>query len=69
MPHRSSLHDLRCLPGFVVAVWSNAALASQGPGIAPGTASAAVQTLMAILVYGTAAAAIMVALLRGMRRR
>lgn len=32
--------------------------ASQGPGIAPGTASASLQLTMAIMVYGLSAAAI-----------
>jgi hypothetical protein len=36
-------------------LWSGAALASQGPGGGPGTASHFTQLAMAILVYGTAA--------------
>lgn len=34
------------------ALWSSAALASQGPGGGMGTASSLTQTVMAVLVYG-----------------
>ena len=55
----------------VAALWSSAALASQGPGGGMGTASSLTQTVMAVLVYGMSAiivgAALIVAVLR--RRR
>src|SRR4029453_6493691 len=37
------------------ALWSGAALASQGPGGGMGTASSLTQTVMAVLVYGMSA--------------
>jgi hypothetical protein len=37
------------------ALWSNTALASQGPGGGMGTASPLTQTVMAVLVYGVSA--------------
>jgi hypothetical protein len=53
------------------ALWSGAALASQGPGGGMGTASPLTQTVIAVLVYGMSAiivgAALIVAVLR--RRR
>jgi hypothetical protein len=35
--------------------WADAAFASQGPGVAAGTASSLTQSMMAILVYGASA--------------
>lgn len=35
--------------------WANAALASQGPGVGPGSASPVTQLAMAIIVYGISA--------------
>ena len=40
----------------------DAAHASQGPGVTPGTASAFVQAAMAFVVYGCSAATILTAL-------
>ena len=37
------------------AILTNAAIASQGPGGGPGTASSFTQLTMAIIVYGTSA--------------
>src|SRR5437879_11913769 len=37
---------------IAIALWSSAALASQGPGGGMGTASPLTQTVMAVLVYG-----------------
>jgi hypothetical protein len=51
--------------------WASAAFASQGPGGGPGTASAAMQLAMAILVYGASAlviAAGLIGAVRGARR-
>jgi hypothetical protein len=35
-----------------VLIWADAAVASQGPGVAAGTASGLTQAIKAILVYG-----------------
>jgi hypothetical protein len=48
---------------------STTAFASQGPGIAPGTAGAMTQLGMAIIVYGGSAAIIAIGLLRALRHR
>jgi hypothetical protein len=45
------------------------ALASQGPGGGPGTASAITQLAMAILVYGASAAIIAAGLIGALRQR
>jgi hypothetical protein len=45
------------------------ALASQGPGGGPGTASSSTQLAMAIIVYGTAALAVGIGLIGVARRR
>jgi hypothetical protein len=49
--------------------WANATLASQGPGVGPGTASGFTQLAMAIIVYGTSALVVGVALIGAARRR
>src|ERR1700738_2574189 len=43
--------------------WANAAVASQGPGVGPGTASSFTQLAMAVIVYGTSALVVGVALI------
>ena len=48
---------------------ANAALASQGPGTAPGTASPFTQLVMAIIVYGTSALVVGAGLIGAARRR
>jgi len=48
---------------------ANAALASQGPGTGPGTASPITQLVMAILVYGTSALLVGAGLIGAARRR
>jgi hypothetical protein len=45
------------------------ALASQGPGGGPGTASAITQLVMAILVYGASAAIVAAGLIGALRHR
>ncbi len=45
------------------------ALASQGPGILPGTASPITQTVMAVLVYGLSAAIVAFGLIGAVRKR
>lgn len=44
------------------------AYASQGPGVSPGTASAALQLTMAIVVYGSCAAAIAAGVIGAFRK-
>jgi hypothetical protein len=51
------------------ALWSSAALASQGPGGGMGTASPLTQTVMAVLVYGISAIIVGAALIVAVRRR
>jgi hypothetical protein len=48
---------------------ANAALASQGPGGGPGTASPFTQLIMAIIVYGTSALVVGAGLIGAARRR
>jgi hypothetical protein len=48
---------------------ANAALASQGPGVGPGTASPVTQLVMAIIVYGTSALVIGAGLIGAARGR
>ena len=48
--------------------WAGRALASQGPGAKPGTASGLTQLAMAILVYGTLALIVGIALIGAARR-
>jgi hypothetical protein len=52
----------------VSLLWANAALASQGPGGGPGTASGFTQLTMAVLVYGASALVVGAGLI-GMARR
>ncbi len=51
------------------AWWTNAALASQGPGGGMGTASHLTQVAMAILVYGASALVVAVGLIGAARRQ
>jgi hypothetical protein len=48
---------------------ANAALASQGPGGGPGTASHLTQLVMAIVVYGASALVVGAGLIGAARRR
>ena len=50
-------------------LWTNAALASQGPGGGPGSASIFTQLAMAIIVYGTSALVVGIGLIGAVRRR
>jgi hypothetical protein len=58
---RNQLTRLAGILGIGVAVltlgftWADAASASQGPGVAAGSASSFTQAMMAILVYGASA--------------
>ena len=51
------------------ALWSSAALASQGLGAGMGTASPLTQTVMAVLVYGVSAIIVGAGLIVAVRRR
>ena len=48
---------------------AGAALASQGPGVGAGTASALSQTVMAIVLYGGVALIAAAGIFRSLRRR
>jgi hypothetical protein len=48
---------------------ANAAIASQGPGGSPGTASSATQLIMAIAVYGGSALILAAGLIGSLRRK
>ena len=50
-------------------IWTSAAFASQGPGVAPGTASPFTQLAMAIIVYGLSALVVGAGLIGAARRR
>ena len=54
---------------FQTLASSHAALASQGPGAAPGTAGAVAQLVMAIIVYGGSALILAAGLIGSLRRR
>jgi hypothetical protein len=51
-----------------IALTSDAALASQGPGTSAGTASGLTQLAMAILVYGACALVVGAGLIGALRR-
>ena len=51
-----------------IALTTDAALASQGPGTSAGTASSLTQLAMAILVYGTSALVVGAGLIGALRR-
>jgi len=51
------------------ALWSSAALASQGPGGGMGTASPLTQTAVSVLVYGLSAIIVGAGLIGAVRRR
>jgi len=59
---------LSLMPAAAV-LCANAALASQGPGTGPGTASPLTQLIMAIIVYGTSALLVGAGLIGAARRR
>jgi hypothetical protein len=65
----------RIFRGAVVAsavaglCWADAALASQGPGTGPGTASGLTQLAMAVVVYGTSALVVAAGLIGAARGR
>jgi hypothetical protein len=66
--HRISRGVLATAATAVSLLWANAALASQGPGGGPGTASGFTQLAMAIVVYGTSALVVGAGLISMARR-
>ena len=58
---------LSLMPAAAV-LCANAALASQGPGTGPGTASPFTQLIMSIIVYGTSALVLGAGLMGAARR-
>ena len=52
----------------VVLLTTGTAMASQGPGVMPGTASASLQLAMAIIVYGGSALLVGAGLIGAARR-
>lgn len=54
---------------FIAAMQPSGALASQGPGIAEGTASATTQIAMAIIVWGASGALVAMGLIGAVRQR
>ena len=59
---------IAALTPAAVSITTGAALASQGPGGGPGTASPFMQLVMAIIVYGAAALVAGGALVGALRR-
>jgi hypothetical protein len=56
-------------PAMIALFSAGQALASQGPGGGPGTASSSTQLAMAIIVYGTSALVVGIGLIGAARRR
>jgi hypothetical protein len=67
--HRISRFGFAAVSAATSLSWTGAALASQGPGGGPGTASGVTQLTMAIIVYGTSALVVGVGLIGAARRR
>jgi hypothetical protein len=67
--HRISRLGFAALSAATSLWWTGAALASQGPGGGPGTASGFIQLAMSIIVYGTAALVVGAGLIGVARRR
>jgi len=59
---------LLALAATSIALASDAALASQGPGTSAGTASSLTQLAMAILVYGASALVVGAGLIGALRK-
>lgn len=60
---------LAAASSFAALGWVTAALASQGPGAGPGTASPFTQLAMAVVVYGISALVVGAGLIGAARRR
>jgi len=69
-PTRSGISQLAfaAAPAIAALLLASPALASQGPGVGPGTASNFTQLAMAILVWGTSALVVGAGLIGAMRR-
>src|SRR6266478_9295689 len=67
--HRLSRFAFAAMSAVAGLLWANAAFASQGPGVGPGTASSFTQLAMAIIVYGTSALVVGAGLIGAARRR
>ncbi len=67
--HRISRLAFDAMSAVAGLLWANAAFASQGPGVGPGTASSFTQLAMAIIVYGTSALVVGAGLIGAARRR
>ena len=67
--HRVSRFAFATISAVAGLLWANAAFASQGPGVTPGTASNFTQVMMAIIVYGTSALVVGAGLIGATRRR
>jgi len=67
--HRISRLAFAAISAVAGLSWANAAFASQGPGVGPGTASSFTQVIMAIIVYGTSALVVGAGLIGAARRR
>ena len=67
--YRVSRFAFAAISAVAGVLWANAAFASQGPGVSPGTASNLMQVMMAIIVYGTSALVVGAGLIGAMRRR
>ena len=61
-------HSACAISSLSALTAAGAALAAQGPGTGPGTASAFTQLTMAVLVYGAAALVICAGLIGALRR-
>jgi hypothetical protein len=67
--HRIARIALGAAPMVACLSFANLALASQGPGGGPGTASQLTQLAMAVIVYGTSALVVGAGLIGAARRR
>jgi hypothetical protein len=65
----ASAFTVALVPTSAALLSAHAALASQGPGGGPGTASGFTQLAMAIIVYGTSALVVGGGLIGAVRRR
>jgi hypothetical protein len=67
--HRLSRFAFAAISAVAGLSWANAAFASQGPGVSPGTAGNFTQVMMAIIIYGTSALVVGAGLIGATRRR
>jgi hypothetical protein len=67
--HRISRFGFAALSAATSLSWTDAALASQGPGGGPRTASGVTQLTMAIIVHGRSALVVGAGLIGAARRR